>query len=167
MGSYLQPEPLTYINIKLTDAGRRNLSLGQLTFNSVVFSDKETNYGIDRTNQYDFSCGNRILSPIDVEPKLTLSYDGSSPAPIQSVGSATKIVTAMTQSAGFFSGATNRWIVDSGLTIGHSIISYSAQTPNGSNTIQMTGGTYFPSGGELMFVVWNCIDYRCWCLVQV
>lgn len=158
MGSYLQPEPLTYINIKLTDAGRRNLSLGQLTFNSVVFSDKETNYGIDRTNQYDFSCGNRILSPIDVEPKLTLSYDGSSPAPIQSVGSATKIVTAMTQSAGFFSGATNRWIVDSGLTIGHSIISYSAQTPNGSNTIQMTGGTYFPSGGELMFVVWNTIQ---------
>ena len=158
MGSYLQPEPLTYINIKLTDAGRRNLSLGQLTFNSVVFSDKETNYGIDRTNQYDLSCGNRILSPIDVEPKLTLSYDGSSPAPIQSVGSATKIVTAMTQSTGFFSGATNRWIVDSGLTIGHSIISYSAQTPSGSNTIQMTGGTYFPSGGELMFVVWNTIQ---------
>lgn len=158
MGSYLQPEPLTYINIKLTDAGRRNLSLGQLTFNSVVFSDKETNYGIDRTNQYDFSCSNRILSPIDVEPKLTLSYDGSSPAPIQSVGSSTKIVTAMTQSTGFFSGATNRWIVDSGLTLGHSIISYSAETPSGLNTIQMTGGTYFPSGGELMFVVWNTIQ---------
>jgi hypothetical protein len=158
MGSYLQPEPLTYINIKLTDAGRRKLSLGQLTFNSVVFSDKETNYGIDRTGQYDLSCANRILSPIDVEPKLTKNYDGSDPALIQSVGSATKIVTAMTESVGFYSGSTNNWIIDSGLTIGHSIISYSAQTPNGSNTIQMTGGTYFPSGGELMFVVWNTIQ---------
>ena len=48
MGSYLQPEPLTYINIKLTDAGRRKLSLGQLTFNSVVFSDKETNNIMNR-----------------------------------------------------------------------------------------------------------------------
>jgi hypothetical protein len=158
MGSYLQPEPLTYINIKLTDAGRRKLSLGQLTFNSVVFSDKETNYGIDRTGQYDLSCGNRILSPIDVEPGLTQSYDGTSPAPIQSVGSSTKIVTAMTESVGFFSGATNRWIIDSGFTLGHSIISYSASTPNGSNTIEMTGGTYFPSEGELMFVVWNSIQ---------
>ena len=158
MGSYLQPEPLTYINIKLTDAGRRKLSLGQLTFNSVVFSDKETNYGIDRTGIYDLSCGNRILSPIDVEPKLTKSYDGSDPAPIQSVGSATKIVTAMTESVGFFSGSTNNWIIDSGFTLGHSIISYSAQTPDGSNTIQMTGGTYFPSEGELMFVVWNTIQ---------
>jgi hypothetical protein len=100
MGSYLQPEPLTYINIKLTDAGRRKLSLGQLNFSSVVFSDKETNYGIDRTGNYDLSCGNRILSPIDVEPQLTKNYDGSNPTPIQSVGSATKIVTAMTESVG-------------------------------------------------------------------
>jgi hypothetical protein len=158
MGSYLQPEPLTYINIKLTDAGRRKLSLGQLNFSSVVFSDKETNYGIDRTGNYDLSCGNRILSPIDVEPQLTKNYDGSDPTPIQSVGSATKIVTAMTESVGFFSGYTDNWMVNSGFTLGHSVISYSAQTPSGFNTIEMTGGTYFPQGGELMFVVWNTIQ---------
>ena len=158
MGSYLQPEPLTYINIKLTDAGRRKLSLGQLTFKSAVFSDKETNYGIDRTGKYDLSCGNRILSPIDVEPTLTKNYDGSDPAPIQSIGSSTQIITAMTESVGFFSGATNRWVIDSGLTMGYSVISYSAQTPSGTNTIQMSGGTYFPKGGELMFVVWNSIQ---------
>lgn len=158
MGSYLQPEPLTYINIKLTDIGRKKLSLGMLTFNSVVFSDAETNYGIDRTGQYDLSCGNRILSPIDVQPKIAKSYDGSDPAPIQSVGSSMQIVSAMTDSTGFYTGSINNWSVDSGFTLGYSIVSYSAQTPSGGNTIQMTGGTYFPTGGELMFAIWNTIQ---------
>jgi len=158
MSSYLQHEPLTYINIKLTDLGRRRLSLGQLTFNNVVFSDRETNYGIDRTNRYDFTCANRILSPIDVQPNISLNYDGSEPSPIQSVGSATQIVTAMTESVGFFSGNTNNWSIKKSLTLGNSIISYSADTPSGDNTIKMTGGTYFPHGGELMFVVWNTIQ---------
>jgi hypothetical protein len=158
MGSYLQPEPLTYINIKLTDAGRKKLSLGQLTFNTVVFSDAETNYGIDRVGQYDFTCANRILSPIDVEPTLTRNYDGTSPRPIQSIGSANKIVSAMTESVGFFSGSTNNWTIDQSLTLGKSLISYSAQTPDGTNVIKMTGGTYFPFGNELMCVTWKPIQ---------
>ncbi len=155
MGSYLQPEPLTYINIKLTDIGRQKLSLGQLTFSSAVISDAETNYGIDRTGQYDFSCGNRILSPIDVQPLVSVNYDGSLPVTLQSVGSATQFATASTNSVGFFSGASNNWLVDSGLTFGYSVISYSSQTPDGSSSILMTGGTYFPAGDELMFVIWN------------
>ena len=158
MSSYLQPEPLTYINIKLTDEGRKKLSLGKLNFTSVVFSDSETNYAIDRTNNYSIDCSNRILSPIDVQPGLSKSYDGSNPIPVQSVGSATQLVTAMTQSVGFFSGETNNWSINESLSLGKSIISYSAQTPNGSNVLKMTGGTYFPSGNELMFVIWNTIQ---------
>lgn len=155
MGSYLQPEPQTYINIKLTDIGRKKLSLGQLNFASAVISDAETNYGIDRTGSYDFTCGNRILSPIDVQPTLSLNYDGSIPINLQSVGSATQYATAATPSVGFFSGSSSNWLIDSGLTLGYSVISYSAQTPDGSNTIQMTGGTYFPQENDLMFVIWN------------
>ena len=158
MSSYLQPEPLTYINIKLTDAGRKKLSLGKLNFTSVVFSDSETNYAIDRTNKYSIDCSNRILSPIDVQPGLFKSYDGSDPVPVHSVGSATQLVTAMTQSVGFFSGETNNWSINENYLLGKSIISYSSQTPDGSSSIKMTGGTYFPSGNELMFVVWNTIQ---------
>lgn len=158
MGSYLQPEPLTYINIKLTDIGRKKLSLGQLNFSTAVFSDAETNYGIDRTGYYNLSCANRILSPIDVQPSLSINYDGSLPSPLQSVGSATQFASASTPSVGFFSGDTNRWIVNSGFTLGYSVISYSAQTPDGTNSIQMTGGTRFPQVDDLMFVMWNTIQ---------
>ena len=158
MGSYLQPEPLTYINIKLTDIGRKQLSLGKLNFSTAVLSDSETNYSIDRTGYYDLSCGNRILSPIDVQPNISFNYDGSAPVALQSVGSATQYASASTESTGVFSGATNRWIIDSGKTLGYSIISYSAQTPNGTNSIMMTGGTHFPAIDDLMFVVWNPIQ---------
>ena len=158
MGSYLQPEPLTYINIKLTDIGRKQLSLGKLNFSTAVLSDSATNYSIDRTGYYDLSCGNRILSPIDVQPNISFNYDGSAPVALQSVGSATQYASASTESTGVFSGATNRWIIDSGKTLGYSIISYSAQTPNGTNSIMMTGGTHFPAIDDLMFVVWNPIQ---------
>ena len=158
MGSYLQPEPLTYINIKLTDIGRQKLSLGKLNFSTAVLSDAETNYGIDRTGNYDLSCGNRILSPVDAQPGITTNYDGSAPLPLQSIGSATQYATASTESIGFFSGTSNQWLISSGLTLGYSVISYSAQTPGGTSSVQMTGGTHFPSIGELMFVIWNTID---------
>lgn len=157
MGTFLQTEPLTYINIKLTDMGRKKLSLGQLNFSTAVFSDAETNYGIDRTNYYNLCCSNRVLAPIDVQPTISVNYDGSAPVNLQSVGSATQYATASTESVGFFSGSSNNWIVKSGLTFGYSVISYSAQTPDGTNSIMMTGGTYFPSGDELMFVTWNTI----------
>ena len=46
--SFLPKEPTTFINIKLTDAGRRLLSLGRLTYDFAGLSDREINYGIDR-----------------------------------------------------------------------------------------------------------------------
>jgi len=41
---FLPPESTTYINVKLTDAGRRLLSLGQLQFSKAVVSDREIDY---------------------------------------------------------------------------------------------------------------------------
>jgi hypothetical protein len=157
--SYLPQEPVTFINIKLTDDGRRMLSLGQLNFSKAILSDREVNYGIDRVSGYDISCSDRILSPKDAQPVLPLiNFDGTLPVPFQSIGSARQIVSAATSSTGFFTGSTQNWGVDLNKTFGYSKISYSASTPDGGTSIQMTGGTYFPQAGDLMFVMWEPIQ---------
>lgn len=157
--SYLPQEPITFINIKLTDDGRRMLSLGQLNFAKAILSDREINYGIDRIAGYDISCSNRILSPKDAQPILPLvNFDGTPPIPFQSIGSARQIVSAATSSTGFFTGSTQNWGLDSTQSLGYSKISYSASTPDGSTQINMSGGTYFPKAGDLMFVMWEPIQ---------
>lgn len=157
--SYLPQEPITFINIKLTDDGRRMLSLGQLTFAKAVLSDREINYGVDRTNAYNISCSNRILSPKDAQPTLPfLNYDGTPPVAFQSIGSSKQIVSATTGSIGFFTGSSQNWAIDSTQYFGYSKISYSAETASGRTSIKMTGGTYFPNAGDLMFVPWQPIQ---------
>lgn len=157
--SYLPQEPITFINIKLTDDGRRLLSLGKLNFATAIFSDREINYGIDRVAGYNIACSNRILSPKDAQPILPLTnFDGTPPVPFQSIGSARQIVSASTNSTGFFTGSSQNWAIDSTQTLGYSKISYSAQTPNGGTSIVMTGGTYFPKAGDLMFAMWQPIQ---------
>lgn len=157
--SYLPSEPQTFINIKLTDDGRRLLSLGQLTFSKAILSDREVNYGIDRVNGYNIACSNRVLAPKDAEPLLPLNnFDGTAPEPFQSIGSARQIVSAETASTGFFTGSTTGWTIDQSKSFGYSKIFYSASTPNGSTSILMTGGTYFPTEGDLMFVMWTPIQ---------
>lgn len=157
--SYLPQEPFTFLSIKLTDDGRRKLSLGQLNYSKAILSDREINYGIDRISGYDISCSNRIISPKDAQPILPLTnFDGSAPIALQSVGSASQIITASTSSTGFFTGSSYNWAIDSTQTFGHSKISYSAYTPDGGTSIKMTGGTYFPKSGDLMFVPWSPIQ---------
>ena len=62
--SYNLSEPTTFINIKLTDQGRRMLSLGSLKFVKAVLSDREVDYSIDRTGDYLIS-SNRVLFPAE------------------------------------------------------------------------------------------------------
>lgn len=154
--SYLPQEPITFINIKLTDDGRRMLSLGQLNFSKAIISDREIDYGVDRVAGYEISCSDRILSPMDAQPILPLiNFDGTPPLPFQSIGSARQIVSASTSSTGFFTGSSQNWAIDTTQTLGYSKITYSASNLNGGTSIQMTGGTYFPNAGDLMFVMWE------------
>lgn len=159
--SYLPNEPTTFINIKLTDEGRRLLSLGQLTFNKAVLSDREINYGIDRTGAYDIGCCNRIIAPKDSAPTfaLPISFDGSDAVPI-TVGSARQLITAQTESTGFFTGSTNSWAIDTTDFLGSNTIDYSTFVPSGSSLVKISsGGTnYFPSGGELVYIPWEPIQ---------
>jgi len=158
--SYLPNEPTTFINIKLTDDGRKLLSLGQLTFNKALLSDREINYGIDRTDAYDIGCENRIIAPKDAAPTFLnpLNFDNTDAVAI-TVGSATQIITAATESIGFYTGNTGAWAYDSNKTLGTNTIDYSSYTPDGTNVITLAGGGtgYFPTGGELMYIPWETI----------
>lgn len=159
--SYLPNEPTTFINIKLTDEGRRLLSLGQLTFDKALLSDREINYGIDRTGAYDIGCCNRIIAPKDVNPTFSApnSFDGSAAVPLN-ITSAKQIITAATETTGFFTGSTNAWAIDSDEYLGSNTIDYSTYVPDGTSDVTLaSGGTgYFPTGGELVYIPWQPIQ---------
>ena len=156
---YNLAEPQNFISIKLTDAGRRQLSLGQLNFTSAVLSDREINYGIDRTNTYNIT-NNRILSPVDVEPVFS-NYDGSNVMALggQQVTSAKQYATASTQMAGFFSGTTNNWQIDTTLIKGIGTFqgTHAEYIPSGTTGITIQS-TYYPTIGDLAYIPWQPIQ---------
>ncbi|MFA5066831.1 MAG: hypothetical protein WC466_02115 [Candidatus Izemoplasmatales bacterium] len=170
--SYIVQEPSNFINMKLTDTGRRLLSLGALTFNKIIFSDREVNYYMELNNSYNI-CRNRVLSPKDDHPKINFisstadSFDGTPAAQItsQTLTSARQIVSAMTSFAGFFTGDTNYWSIKTATTIGegYSIgiaeIDYSATIPSGGTTVDFVSGGYTAQTGNLVFIPWEPPQY--------
>ena len=164
--SFILQEPYTFINIKLTNAGRRQLSLGQLQFSSYMFSDREVNYSIDRTLSY-LPTQNRILSPADNQPGLTASFDGTAAMPLtaQFVASAMQFATAHTASYGFFSGiggsysaAPYSYFVDTTKIMGSDRLDLSANTIGG-NVITLAGVGDTPSVGNLVRIAWESPQY--------
>lgn len=157
MSGYLIDEPTTFINIKLTDEGRRLLSLGKLNFSKAVITDREVNYGIDRTGSYDI-LNNRILAPKDAQPPFYENLDGTAAVSLigPQIGSVRQIITASTGSFGFFTGTTNTFGIDTTKILGTSRLQYSASTPTGTQEITvLSGGSYFPTGGELIYIPWQ------------
>jgi hypothetical protein len=163
---YILNEPKTFINIKLTDVGRRQLSLGNLRFISAVFSDREINYGIDRNEDFYNIENNRILSPVDVEPNFSINFDGTNAIPLQGnqIVSAKQFSTGSTDSYGFFSGITNlsgNTFFDISKVLGINTITYSASSINGGNVVTLDNNipfNYFPNTGELVFIPWEPIQ---------
>ena len=165
--SYLVQEPANFINIKLTDTGRRLLSLGALTFNKIILSDREINYNMGRGG-YDI-CHNRVLSPKDDQPKFNynFNFDGSTPAEIngQNLVSARQIVTAMTNSTGFLSGGSEGFFIKTSTSIGQgqplgtAVIDYSLTIPSGGTEIYFTAGGYSANTGDLVYIPWESPQY--------
>lgn len=158
------PESTTYINIKLTDAGRRMLSLGQLQFVKAVVSDREIDYGIDRSGVYDIQ-NNRVLAPIDDYPFIDpINFDGTNPIELtnQQVLSVKQFNTAQTATFGMFSGFSNNWSIlynSSNYGLGYKTVAYVSQT-FGSNKITFAGGNYStPVAGDLVYVTWVPSQY--------
>ena len=167
--SYIIQEPSNFINIKLTDTGRRLLSLGALTFDKIVFSDREIDYSMGR-GLYNL-CNNRIMSPKDDQPNLTYSISSANndlvtmPINGQNLTSARQIVSAMTNTVGFFTGSSNNWSIKTGSTIGDgnclgfAEIDYSAFVPSGGTEINVVAGGYTASTGDLVYIPWEPPQY--------
>lgn len=161
---YILNEPKTFINIKLTDAGRRQLSLGNLEFVSAVFSDREINYNVGRNTNYDIA-NNRILSPLDFHPSFLLNYDGTSATPLEGnqVVSSKQFATASTPSVGFFSNVTSITAsteIDTSKYLGTNRITYNTSPISGGTelTLDNPSGSYFPSSGDTVFIPWEPIQ---------
>lgn len=158
--SFLGPEPQTFINIKLTDAGRRQLSLGQLRFTSAVFSDREIDYTVGRTLSYNIA-NNRVMSPKDANPAFSVNYDGSGAFPLEGnqVTSARQIATATTLTAGFFTGSTDAFAIDQNNYMGRATITYSATTAlSGGSYLTFDAGGYTAKTGDLIYIPWEPIQ---------
>ena len=166
--SYIPNRSDNYINLKLTDLGRRQLTLGKLSFDRAVFSDREVNYSFrrnlqsevdrnrtvgQRTDGQNFFLDNRILSPAAEQPNISLSnYDLTNPYLLTEgrLSSQTTVLTAMTDNIGFFTalntGATTT-IVDADYVAntGLYIISGTANTDftNVTNFITYNGSNAY------------------------
>ena len=159
---YILNEPKTFINVKLTDVGRRQLSLGNLVFVSAVFSDREVNYSIDRDDKYSIA-NNRILSPLDVNPRFGTSFDGSEPITLEGnqVTSAKQFSTGATDSYGMFTGTTASsasTAIDTTKLLGANTITYSSSPLSGGSTVILDSATYYPNAGDLVFIPWSPIQ---------
>jgi hypothetical protein len=161
---YILNEPKTFINIKLTDVGRRQLSLGNLRFVNAVFSDREIDYSIDRTQNYNIG-NNRILSPIEANPSISDNFDGTNPLPLagNQVVSAKQIATGDTESYGFFTGttiSTATTAYDITKVLGINSITYSSSPIDGGSVITLDNGigSYYPNEGDLVYIPWEPIQ---------
>jgi len=162
MSGFLPNEPTTFINIKLTDTGRRLLSLGRLTFDKAALSDREIDYGIDHTNTYSI-LNNRILAPKDDEPTFT-NLDDSNFIPLgpSRVTSIKQLISGVTDSTGFFTGSTNAFGIEQSKYYTKLTFTYSGNgLPQGLNTIAYDSGSelpYSPNVGQLIYIPWEPIQ---------
>ena len=159
---FLPPESTTYINVKLTDAGRRLLSLGQLQFSKAVVSDREIDYDIDRDRVNGFSTynilNNRVLAPVGDYPNIDpVNLDGTNPIELtnQTIQSVKQFATAQTATYGMFSGSTNQWYI---LDNNEHMLSRSTDVTGGIGSDQITiatpSGGYNPKAGDNLYILW-------------
>lgn len=164
---FLPPESTTYINVKLTDAGRRLLSLGQLQFIKAVISDREIDYDVDRSNSgglgaYDI-LNNRILAPVGDYPNVdAVNLDGTDAIVlnIENLKSVKQFATAQTATYGMFSGFSNNWFILNNNE--HNLaISSDVSAGYGTDTITFASpsGSYTVKEGDNLYILWVDDNY--------
>jgi hypothetical protein len=115
--SYIIKNSGAFVNIKLTDTGRRKLAEGKLNFTAWGIGDSELNYNREEIvddNQSDaqLSGSSVILRPMDRQPNITsfVSVDGSTatnPLTSAQISTLKAIVNNKAEERGFFSANTN------------------------------------------------------------
>jgi hypothetical protein len=165
---FIQPEPFTFFNIKFTDHGRRLASTGQINFNSVIISDREIDYSIDRDGKYDI-LNNKILDITDYYQDSELeNYDatdsftnfvsqengGPDFLPVNNTSNF-NVTTERLEITGSTSSTTI-----SNFVKGTKTLAYSSNSSNwGTNKITFAGGGYSPVVNDVVAIPWVSPDY--------
>lgn len=104
----------------------------------------------------------RVIAPKDDHPAFTINFDGSNAIELvgNQVTSARQLATATTITAGFFSGDSNAFSYKTGSTyvLGQTTITYSGSSLSGGYTLNVDGGSYTATTGDLIFVPWETLD---------
>ena len=79
--SFANQRSTVFIDVKLTDAGRRLLSLGKLKFVKAIYSDREVNYKVGRTPEVYSLKNNVIINSKYSAPTFSsiTNFDGTPP----------------------------------------------------------------------------------------
>lgn len=142
-------EPL--VNVKLTDKGRSQLSLGKLTFTNFTLSDGEMVYTVPDAKQLN------ILRPADNQPAssyLIASEETNYVLPITSIVSHPHIQHAPAKERGFFTGATlnSDYMICGGYQVSYADIN----NVDNKVDVKVEGGvtvqTGVPTVGDLMLI---------------
>lgn len=154
--SFLPKSDSIFIHGKLTDQGRRQLSLGNLRFSKAVLLDREIDYSIEENGQFSLESTN-ILSPKDDQPLSTLlNYDLTNSIPINnSVFVGNHWFSSSTNNLGVFSSSTSQpTISDYFLNESISVATASTDSSNfdGTNVVSLDSSTYTPSAGDLAYI---------------
>jgi len=157
---FIQPEPFTFLNIKLTDHGRRAASEGTINFRKVIVSDREIDYSIDRDGTYNIF-NNKILDISDYYPDTNpFDFDaGVAGGPVVLNADGT---TAFAKSSTFSIGTERITVTgsSSSTTISNFVkgtknLIYGSNTANwGTNKVTFAGGGYSPVVGDIVFIPW-------------
>jgi hypothetical protein len=158
--SYIIKKTDPLVNVKLTDKGREQLSLGQLQFTKFTLSDAEMIY----TNEDPTALN--ILRPADNQPAAhyVISSEGANAVlPIPSLVSYPMISYADAKERGFFSGSTHNdfvlgymisgayKVLFENLSGGTSLtVTYDSDITITATTINPSGDT--PTVGDLMLI---------------
>lgn len=160
--SFNKQETSILVNVKLTDVGRRSLSLGRLNYAKAVVSDREVDYDVDRNSVYAIH-SNRIISPKDDNPKLSpFNFDGSPAFTLTNNNLFGGVLSSTFQhpSNGFFpigidtgtTLSTSDYEPDSSFILDED--SVSASDLDGTNVASLSS-SYYPRSGDLALFIFN------------
>jgi hypothetical protein len=116
--SYIINNTGGFINLKLTDTGRRKLAEGRLNFTAWGIGDSEINYNReeivdDFQNDPQLSGYSKVLRPVDMQPNISsyVTIDGATPTnPLNAsqIQTIKAIVNNKAIERGFFNGTTGQ-----------------------------------------------------------
>lgn len=159
--SYIINNSGAFVNIKLTDTGRRKLAEGKLNFTAWGIGDSELNYNReDIVDNYqsdpELSGTSMVLRPVDKQPNISsfISVDGvtpTNPLTANQINTLKAIVNNKAAERGFFSANTTHTefstLLDTTYTVDNGCI----------NNIYLTGGTTLEIGSGFTYTVGDYI----------